>query len=212
MRFAIIATSLSLVAAVPTAAAQLLPIKPGDHIRVAPADSAELGLWTAGTALDVTRTSLLYQPEGTAEPVRVALGRDVRVHVGSASPVRAVLWGAVGATVGTVLGATILSKAFDGEQLGTGWKQEAVGFGTIGVLAGIVAGMAVGPRRWEDVPLTDAGIPAAPLTRAPNPPARFGERSNWRVFPATESQFMAFFQVHRDSLLPMEGIWQILSG
>ena len=210
MRLILISGVLSALAASP-GGAQLLPIRPGDHVRVANADSASLGLWRVGTVLNVSRRALVFANNG-GDSVSVELGPRWRVGIGSPSAGHALLWGAVGLTAGGALGATVLSRAFDGEQLGQGRGLETIGFATIGGLLGIVAGMAAGPRRWEDVELTAEGIPAAPLTVAASPSARIGERAYWRRFPATGPDFGAFFQAYEDSLAPVEGVWEILTA
>lgn len=198
---------LGAAAAIP---AQQLPLGPGDVVRVATGDSARQELWRVGRVLWVTREALFLIPDGGADSVGVALNESVRLAVARPSTGHALLWGVGGMGVGAALGATVLSSAFDGENLAHGRAMETFGFGSLGGLIGMVAGMAAGPRRWRDIPLNAGGIAATRFVQTGARPAQFGARSYWTSFPTTEQDFTSFFATNSDSLTALEGVYEIL--
>jgi hypothetical protein len=198
------------LAAARTMPAQQLPLRAGDLARIAAGDSASQVLWRVGRVLWVTRDQLVLRPDNGGDSIGVALNPSVRLAVARPSPGQALLWGAGGLLVGAGLGGTVFSSAFDGETLAHGRAMEAMAFGAIGAVVGMVAGMAAGPRQWREIPLTDAGIAGARLTGTAGRPAQFNTRSYWTSFPTTEADFTAFFAAHQDSLNSLEGVWEML--
>lgn len=208
---------LALVAAALVSAplaAQRLPVKRGDWVRVSLADSAALGRWREAAVLAATgRGVLLSRGAFGADTVALALNPAVRLQLRRRPAWPLVAGTLAGAGAGVALGAIVPPStlgAWWGERT-PGHRAEMVYFGLAGAVSGWVAGWLFGPPRWQEVPLGEEGMAfrVAPLTRTSGRNARFGRVERWEVFPATEEDFAGFFWAHRDSLRAIEGLWEI---
>jgi len=195
-------------------AAQRLPVKAGDWVRVGLTDSAALGRWREAAVLAATgRGVLLSRGAFGWDTVALALNPAVRLQLRYRSAWPLVAGTLAGAGTGVALGA-LVSPATLGSWWGErtpGHRAEMVYFGLAGALTGWLAGWLLRPARWQEVPLGEEGFAfrVAPLTRTGQPSARFGKLERWQVFPASEEDFAAFFWAHRDSLRAIEGLWEI---
>ena len=177
-------------------------------------DSAALGRWREAAVLAATgRGVLLSRGALGPDTVALALNPAVRLQLRHRSAWPLVVGTLAGAGAGVALGALVSPST-----LGTWWgertpghRAEMVYFGLAGAVSGWVAGWLFGPVRWQEVPLGEEGFAfhVAPLTRTSERTARFGRLEPWRVFPASEEDFAAFFWAHRDSLRAIEGLWEI---
>ena len=144
----------------------LIPV--GSRVRVwtqADAKAHPSGPKTMGTVTLVSADTLVLQPEGSAGTTSVPLTSVTRLDV-TRGPERwsrsAVKGGAIGATVGALLGVlTQLGptdiEGCDSEVFQCDRERDfvfaAVSLGGIGAAAGAVIGIARGGERWERVPV-----------------------------------------------------------
>lgn len=195
-------------------AAQRLPVKPGDWVRVGLTDSAALGRWREAAVLAATgRGVLLSRGAFGKDTVALALNPAVRLQLRRRSAWPLLAGTLAGAGAGVALGAIVPPStlgAWWGERT-PGHRAEMVYFGLAGAVSGWVAGWLLGSARWQEVPLGEEGLAfrVAPLSRTSARKARFGRLQRWEVFSATEEDFAAFFWAHRDSLRSIEGLWEI---
>lgn len=191
---------------------QRLPFDTGDTIRVARYDSSGLGEWTTGRVYAATREYLLMGAGG-AEPL-VRFDDPVRIEVSRSGPSHKTEGMLIGLGIGAVAGATFLSSAFSYlDEPGSTAQSRVVGaitFGGIGALLGNFFGGKIHGTVWEEVTLVRGRIPAAPLTDPePEPLRSLTGTTRWTRFEPTAEDFEAFFEEHADSLLPVEGIWEL---
>lgn len=195
--------------------AQRLPVEPGDRVRVAVTDSAELGRWLEVNVVAATRMGVLLSSGsfGT-DTIPLALNPSVRLAVRRKRGSSLILGTLGGLGFGVSAGAMAPPNTLGGwwGEKTPGHRAEMIYFGLAGTLLGWTASWLFAPPRWQEIPLTADGFAfrVAPLTRASDKRARFGKLERWQVFPATEDDFAAFFWAHRDSLEAIEGIWELL--
>ncbi|GBD32657.1 hypothetical protein HRbin33_01630 [bacterium HR33] len=203
--------ALGALASAQPLAAQRLPFQPGVKARVAAVDSASRDLWLSGKVLYVTRAGLLLDPEQReGDTVAVRFSNRIRLQVQRTPASNFLVGGGIGLAVGAALGATAFSSAFGATWGDEGPVGEIIGFGLLGAIAGTGLGYLLGPKRWEDIRVSDRGIEPAPLNRISQRKASFGTAERWQVFPPTEEDFAAFFTAWVDSLDPIEGIWELV--
>jgi hypothetical protein len=193
--------------------AQRLPFEKGDTVRVARSDSTGGGDWATGRVVAATREYLLMAAGGADplvrfdEPIRLQVRRDTRSHK--------TLGTLLGLGVGAISGATFLSPTFSYLDSPTSDAQStiagALAYGAIGALVGMMVGNQFRQNEWEEIHFVNGRIPAAPLTDPTPITVSSPTRAIWWTrFDATVDDFESFFEEHRDSLLPVEGIWKLL--
>jgi hypothetical protein len=186
-----------------------VPLSPGDRVRVTNPDSLS-GQWLEGDVLQATRIGVLLTPVGAPhDSVPVPLALPARLEIRRRSSLGVLLGTGIGAIVGGTAGAFVP----EGTPLWSDGRPGHTGEVVIGTVGGAVLGWAamwfLGSKHWEEIPLSSRGIAVAPLARPPRHEAHFGHDEHWVLFDPTEQDFAAFFWAHRDSLQPIEGIWQL---
>ncbi len=194
--------------------AQRLPVEPGNRVRVAALDSAELDRWREGKVVAATRLGVLLSGRSFGpDTIPIPLDPSIRLQVRRKRASGLVLGTAGGLVLGVGIGAIAPPSTLGswwGEKT-PGHRAEIIYFGLAGAAVGWLGSWLLAPARWQDVPLTMTGVAVSPvpLTRTAGRPARFGRLERWTFFPPTETDFNAFFWAHRDSLHAIEGIWEL---
>ncbi len=193
--------------------AQRLPFAKGDTVRVARTDSSGIGEWTTGWVVVATREYLLMGA-GSADPL-VRFDEPIRLQVRHRSRTNRTLGTLLGLGVGAISGATYLRSTFDHLDTPTSQAQSTVvgtlAYGAVGAVIGMLVGGQFKHTEWEEVSFVHGRIPAAPLTDPAATPLVSPSRViRWTRFEPTAEDFQSFFEAHSDSLLPLEGIWELL--
>lgn len=183
-------------------------------VRVAVPDSAARGRWLEGRVIAATRMGVLLSSGSFGlDTMPVALDASIRLQRRQKRASSLLLGTAGGLALGVGIGAVSPPNTLGswwGERT-PGHRAEMIYFGLAGTALGWVASWLFAPPQWRDVPLTAGGLATmtVPLTRTTPRRARFGKLERWTFFPPTETDFNAFFWEHRDSLHPIEGIWEL---
>jgi hypothetical protein len=188
-----------------SAETQRLPVTRGAIVRVLRSGAEQPSIWSTGRVVYASRDSLLLA-ETDGDPL-VRFNESLRLQI-ERKRARTAVGGVVGIGIGTVVGwrATRSHDATAGRTIRT------VAGTLVGGLAGAGIGALIGSSfhssGWEDVPLDQESLAAAPLNE-PGTQTEFSlsRTVRWTRFPPTVADFQAFFEAHADSLHPLEGIW-----
>lgn len=185
---------------------QQLPIYRGAEVRVY---ENRYGGWLRGEVQLATRDSINLLEPGSVVPRAIVFEEGMRLEVRRKSQSGPMIGGVVGLLLGSLSGALFVSPALPdrvepGLVVATG--------GVIGLVAGALVGREFGPARWELIPLEGGRIEPARLTVTASESRSWTSVERWTRFPASEADFAMFFDAHRDSLLPVEGLWTPRGG
>ena len=187
--------------------AQRIPITAGATVRVSRPDSTGQPFWSTGRVAYATRTSLLLEETEATDPL-VTYNETLRLEVRRGERAMTPAGGGIGLLVGALVKLSTL-KAGESRLDHDGANFEPIIVGSVvGAAVGAFVGSWIRVPRWEEVPLQEGQILAAPLDESGTRMEFSLSRTvRWTAFEPTFADFQAFFEEHKDSIDPVEGIW-----
>ncbi len=185
--------------------AQRLPVTTGATIRVSRPDSAGQPFWASGRVVYASRDRLLLA-ETEGDPL-VRYNEALRLHVRRGERAMTGVGGGIGFGIGALMGVTALKSANRDDPDKPSFERTIVG-GVVGAVIGALVGSRIRIPRWEEVPLQDGHLAAAPLDESgTDADFSLSRTVRWTRFEPTAADFQAFFEAHADNLHSAEGIW-----
>lgn len=195
--------------------AQQLVIREGRLVRLTWSAPGTPPDWIQGTVFEnSTGPSLVIIPTNAQLPTTVRLDASTRLQLYQGRQSSWRVGALVGGVLGAGLGASVLSSGFGRSGSSTSAferSQAGIVFGAVGgFLGGLITHLTTGRPRWTSVALDDGRVRMPSLTipwREAFQPLE--SRQRWSAFTPSDLDFTAFFQRHADSLLPVEGVWDV---
>ena len=194
-------------AAVQYVDAQRVPVTAGAMVRVSRPDSTGNPFWSTGRVAYATRDGLLLE-QIEAENQLISYNEALRLQVRRGERGMTAAGAGLGFLAGTLFKLGTVKAADSQMDPNKASFGPVIVGGVVGAAIGAFVGHWIRITSWDDVPLQEGHILAAPLDESGTTMEFSLSRTvRWTAFEPTFDDFQAFFEEHKDNVDPVEGIW-----